>query len=504
MKRLLSLHTLLFLCSVVHLHGAERVALVIGNDAYQHARRLNTAVNDAAAVAEALGKLDFEVIKAADLGLEGMVEQIDKLKQAAVGAKAVMIYYAGHGIEAQGANYLIPVDAKLEREIQLKTQAVNLDDLLRELNGSNIPARMVILDCCRDNPLEGRAWLDTRSTGGGLGSLDADRLDEATLVVYAASPGKPALDRVTHSDANSPFTTALLAELPQPGIHSFEVFGRVEERVLKLTNARQKPRLFYNGSTLPFRNFTFAAAGKPENAPPIAVVENMPPAPAPNSVTEAPPTAPPVIPAAAAPMPPLPASGYYSLGGLLERSAYSGYSRYSQSHILKQVQSKLKASGHYLGTSDGIPGPGTQKAIISWQRAEKPNAVTGRLDTATLEGLGLGNIPEQAPPVVQDTPPALAGARPILYFFTASWSPPDQTMKRSVLPSARVRQLIGRYDYREIDVDSNSRLIGSFGVQGIPHFEIRTKSGRVLGKQVGAIDAAAFASFLEKGLSNAE
>ncbi|MBK8091918.1 MAG: caspase family protein [Verrucomicrobiaceae bacterium] len=200
MKSLLAALSVFAVCSAGHLHAAERVALVIGNDAYRHARPLKTAVNDSSAVAATLKSLGFDTITASNAGLEQMVDALEKLRQQSVGARAVLVYYAGHGIEAQGGNYLVPVDAKLEREIQLKTQAVSLSDVLEELKLMAVPARMVILDCCRDNPLEGRSWLETRAYGGGLATLAEDSLQEATLVVYAASPGKPALDRVSGAD----------------------------------------------------------------------------------------------------------------------------------------------------------------------------------------------------------------------------------------------------------------------------------------------------------------
>ncbi|MBK8091930.1 MAG: caspase family protein [Verrucomicrobiaceae bacterium] len=110
--------TLLLLCLTLTTHAAERIALVIGNDAYQHARKLNTAVNDATAVAAKLKQLQFDVISLPNAGVEQMLTALESLKTKAADARAVLVYYAGHGIESDGANYLVPVDAKLEREIQ--------------------------------------------------------------------------------------------------------------------------------------------------------------------------------------------------------------------------------------------------------------------------------------------------------------------------------------------------------------------------------------------------
>ena len=387
------------------LPAADRVALVIGNNAYQHARPLNAAVNDANAVADTLHRLGFDTIQATNAGLEQMVEAMETLKGKASGAQAVIVYYAGHGIESQGANYLIPVDARLEKEVQLQTQSVNLNAVLDKLTALNVPARMVILDCCRDNPLEGRTWLATRSAGaGGLAELPVQSLPAATLVVYAASPGKPALDRVAASDRHSPFTQALLDTLPQPGIHSFEIFGRVEEAVIERTEGRQSPRLFYNGSTLPFRNFSFAPGASAlavQEAPPAPV-----PAPAPVMVQESPPPAPQVVTLV------LPSRGYFNVDELFEDGPYASYNGYSQGRILKMAQEKLRSLGFYSGTPDGVTGPGTQKAVIAWQQAAGVS-VTGRLDAASVDKLGIGGVPQMTAPAPVSRPsPSRPAPRP--------------------------------------------------------------------------------------------
>ncbi len=178
MNRFILLPVVAFTVFISSAPAGERVALVIGNDAYQHARPLKAAVNDAAAVAATLKKLGFDTFSVSNTSLEQMIEAMEALKSRAAGAAAVLVYYAGHGIESGGSNYLIPVDAVLEKEIQLKTQTVSLENVLHELKDIRVPARMIILDCCRDNPLEGRDWLATRSYGGGLGSLTTDTLEE--------------------------------------------------------------------------------------------------------------------------------------------------------------------------------------------------------------------------------------------------------------------------------------------------------------------------------------
>lgn len=395
MKRLFRLLSVPLVSAVAHLHAAERVALVIGNDAYQHARPLNTAVNDATAISISLKQLGFDVLPVQNAGVEVLLESLGNLGERARGAEAVVVYYAGHGIESGGVNYLVPVDAKLEREVQLRTQTVSLDTVLDELKQMNVPARMVILDCCRDNPIQGRSWLATRSAGNGLAALAQDALAEATLVVYSASPGKPALDRLETKDAHSPFTSALLEQLPRPGLHSFEMFGQVEDAVIQKTNGRQAPRLFYNGSTQPFRNFRFGPdAGSSPPAPvvaapaPMPVIQSMPPPAGPSPV-----------------MPLLPASGYFDLDAVFLSGPYAGFNRYSRGQILKQAQTKLKAAGLYASSSDGQPGPGTQRAILSYQQAHSL-PLTGKLDAATLESLGLSGQSQMTPPKPAPEKPA--------------------------------------------------------------------------------------------------
>lgn len=318
------------------------------------------------------------------------------------------------------------MDAKLEREIQLKTQTLSLDDILAEIKSISVPARIVILDCCRNNPIQGRTWLASRSGGGGLAALEQDSLADATLVIYSASPGKPALDRLSEKEQHSPFAAALLAELPKPDVHSFEMFGRVEDTVIKSTDGRQAPRLFYNGSTQPFRNFHFSSAETapepiPEPTPVKPAISQPPPAPTPtnaaypNPVVQMAPPADPAYPNGGSPkfqMLVLPASGYFTVNELFSSSPYAAYNDYSKKEILRRVQSALKSAGHYTSTPDGITGPGTQRALNSWQQTTGI-PLTGKLDSATLSALSLTDIqPMNAPAPVQRPRPQSSPPRP--------------------------------------------------------------------------------------------
>ena len=146
--------------------AAERVALVVGNNGYRHAQQLANPVRDARAVTAALRQVGFEVTTLEDAGVEKFYEGIEAFKRSAAGAKVGLVYYAGHGIEVDGKNWLLPVDAQLANPAQLRTQAVSLDTVLGDMVAARLPVKAVILDCCRDNPL-GRSWRRTRSAGSG-------------------------------------------------------------------------------------------------------------------------------------------------------------------------------------------------------------------------------------------------------------------------------------------------------------------------------------------------
>jgi uncharacterized caspase-like protein len=194
----------------------RRVALVVGNGTYQNAPELPNPPNDARAVAETLHGLGFEVIEARDLGYGAMQVALggfaDKLQGAAVG----LFFYAGHGLQLAGENYLVPIDARLQREAQVRLQTAPVQVVLQMME-AEVPTRLVLLDACRDNPLArtlARSMGATRSTvvGQGLAGIQAGA---GTLIAYATAPGEVALDG---GGRNSPFTTALLEHIAIPGL----------------------------------------------------------------------------------------------------------------------------------------------------------------------------------------------------------------------------------------------------------------------------------------------
>lgn len=218
--------------------GGGRLALVIGNSAYTAVSPLPNPQNDAADVGAALGRLGFDVTTLLDGDRAGMDEALGAFARRSVGAAAALIFYAGHGMEVDGVNYLVPVDARLESDTDVEYETVDLDRVLRATEGAGL--RMVILDACRDNPLA-RSMRRVRATRsisrGSFADLDEQLLLDETLVAYAAAAGTTAADGVGR---NSPYTEALLTYLEQP-LEISALFRRVRGHVLQTTGGRQRP-----------------------------------------------------------------------------------------------------------------------------------------------------------------------------------------------------------------------------------------------------------------------
>jgi tetratricopeptide (TPR) repeat protein len=222
--------------STARLSG-RRVALVIGNARYK-VEPLRNPGNDAAAVAEALEKvLKFDkVIARQDLSLEGFRTALREFSREVAGADLGVVYFAGHGTESGGRNYLIPVDAALAKASDLELEAVALDAVLAQLNGVR-KLKLVILDACRNNifPLAGA----TRKMSRGLSRIEPD---ENTLVIYAAKDGTTADDGVGRM--HSPFTAALLKHIGTPSLELRFLFGKVRDDVLIATGRAQQPYVY--------------------------------------------------------------------------------------------------------------------------------------------------------------------------------------------------------------------------------------------------------------------
>jgi peptidoglycan hydrolase-like protein with peptidoglycan-binding domain len=220
--------------------GAQRrVALVIGNSAYQYAPHLPNPTNDAEAMAASLQKLGFEVSKGIDLDRTETEMIIREFSKSLAGADVALLFYAGHGIQYEGNNYLIPVDAQLNDETDLSFEGTQLKVIIGMMEREP-RVNLVFLDACRDNPFAqqlARSMGSTRSTsiGRGLAVIEAPA---GSLVVYATDPDQVALDG---DGAHSPFTAALLAHIDTPGLSVSDMMIEVRNDVLGATQNKQRP-----------------------------------------------------------------------------------------------------------------------------------------------------------------------------------------------------------------------------------------------------------------------
>ena len=224
--RALSLILVLLLLPSALLAG--RVALVIGNADYSAVAPLDNPRNDAEAVADALERQGFAVLRGTNLGRIGMRDALRKFRDMADRSEIALVYYAGHGIEIGGTNYLVPVDARLEDERDAPLEMVDLDLVLRQISGAGV-MKMVVLDACRNNPFVMRMQQSggNRSVRQGLADVRTDQSD--TLVAYAAAAG--AITPDGPEGGNSPFTAAFLAALAGPPADVRRVLGRVRDRM---------------------------------------------------------------------------------------------------------------------------------------------------------------------------------------------------------------------------------------------------------------------------------
>ena len=278
----------------------RRVALVIGNSVYKSASSLPNTINDSTALANLFKSVGFEVvISRNDLGVVDFKRAVREFLLTAENADIAVVYYAGHGVEIGGTNYLVPVDAKLGRDYDVEDEAVALDRIIWALQSVR-RLRLILLDACRDNPFPGKL----RSAGirstmrGGLAKIEDVSAD--TLVAYAAKAGSVSYDG---DGANSPYATALIKHLAEPGLDIRIALGRVRDEVVSLTGGRQEPFIYgsLGGATIPLVPAPAASKIEPAPAPPAAVAKlepaiaprPSPPPPPPSNAagTKIPPTA---------------------------------------------------------------------------------------------------------------------------------------------------------------------------------------------------------------------
>jgi uncharacterized caspase-like protein len=219
----------------------KRVALVLGNSNYQNVAPLANPVNDSAKIASTLKDAGFDVVDSRrDLPAAETRRALRDFADRARDADIAVVYYAGHGIEVDGGNYLIPVDARLERDTDIYDEGLSLDRILIAIEPAK-KLRLVILDACRDNPFSRTMKRTVASRAIGQGLAKVEPTSPNVLIAYSAKAGSTAADG---DGQNSPFTAALSHHLTKPGLDVRRAFGFVRDEVLKTTGNRQEPFVY--------------------------------------------------------------------------------------------------------------------------------------------------------------------------------------------------------------------------------------------------------------------
>lgn len=253
---------------------AKRVALVIANAGYANATPLRNPAADARLLAGSLKQAGFDTVTVkGDLTKTALEAELRAFGERAEGADVALVYYAGHGIEAGGQNYLIPVDAKLIRDRDLDVEATRLDTALLMTEGARL--KIIVLDACRNNPFAASMQRSMRNRAIGRGLAQVEPEGE-TLVVFAAKAGSTAADG---DGANSPFAEALAKRLPQPGLEISLLFRNVRDDVLAKTGRTQEPFTYgsLSGQAFYFRppaSETTAANSASPAAPGLSAAAN--------------------------------------------------------------------------------------------------------------------------------------------------------------------------------------------------------------------------------------
>ena len=252
--------------------GGKRVALVIGNSGYRNVDRLPNSGNDARLIAGTLQELGFSLVGGGvrlDLDRAHLTQAVQDFGHALAGAEVGLFYYSGHGLQVQGVNWLVPVDANPSRPQDLDFQMVDADLVLRQMDGAGTKLNLVLLDACRNNPFAVRGL---RALQGGLAEM---RAPEGTLISYATQPGNVAADG---TGPNSPYSAALASNMRQPDLDIFRMFNRVGLQVKRSTGGSQQPWV----STSPIDgDFYFSRAEAPAQVAGLA----RPPEPVPTAAS---------------------------------------------------------------------------------------------------------------------------------------------------------------------------------------------------------------------------
>jgi uncharacterized protein len=258
--------------------AGTRLALVMGNSRYQTVAALDNPSNDAADLAQALRSVGFDVIEQRDATRDVMAKAVRDFSERLRGADIALFFYAGHGLQMNGENYLLPVDARIETAADVRFNTINLTDIQQEMEQSGGGrANIIILDACRNNPFADKIARGRGVTSRGLGRIDAT--GEGSLIVYSTQPDNVALDG---AGRNSPFTSALIRHITAPGLEVRQMLSRVRGDVLEATNHNQRP---WDSSSLVgdvyLAGTPAVAAAAPAPPPPQPVVAAIQPPPPP-------------------------------------------------------------------------------------------------------------------------------------------------------------------------------------------------------------------------------
>jgi hypothetical protein len=413
----------------------HRVALVIGNGAYQHLPRLGNPANDARLMASTLKSMGFELIgngPLTDLDRQAFEKAIRKFGSELSGGGVGLFYYAGHGVQIQGSNYLIPVNANPTGAADIDFELIDASLVLRQMEAAGSRLNFVLLDACRNNPFGGRGLRDARS---GLAQMKAPT---GTLISYATQPGNVAADG---SNGHSPYTQALVEAMQKPGLGVFEVFNSAAVTVKHETGGNQQP--WVSNSPIEGSFFFVGPINVTVAAPPAvdrdvvfweSIKASKDPADFEDFLKRYPDSEFALIAkrriqalktavAAATPDAPMPAA--------VSPLAAPSVGEVDAKEIARNLQSELKRVGCYNGTVDGIWGPLAQAAV------EHFNQRTGKhlnAETASLEATAsIKEAPGRVCPLPASPPPPRRVAAPAV---ERDYVPPVQPQR--TLPSAPV------------------------------------------------------------------
>ena len=241
-QRILALCLLMCLCALpAH---AKRIALVMGNNNYQHVAPLQKAGNDAVAMAAELRAAGFEVLLHRDLNYRAMVKAMEALFNSITGGDEVVVFFAGHGVQIKNGSFLLPTDIEATSETEVEKTSYALNDLMENLGAAKAAFSLVLVDACRDNPLRSRG----RNVGTGRG-LNPPDPPKGQMVVYSASRGQQALDRLSDNDSNpnSVFTREFITRMRRPGLRVDELVREIQDSVETLARSvshEQRPAMY--------------------------------------------------------------------------------------------------------------------------------------------------------------------------------------------------------------------------------------------------------------------